>query len=140
MLLIQLWIFSVIIDRFAVSSGNSRHIERCFHPSFNLEAVNSGIQKIRNMLDHAEIFGIKNISSSFIFVYWQIFSRTFFLHDCIFPAAGMGTGSLIGISARKIAAEQTSAGIRNTHGSMDKCLDLQVVRNVCPDLFDLLHG
>ena len=51
----------------------------------------------------------------------------------------MSTGPLIGIPAREIIAQQTSAGIGNTHGSMDKALYLQIVRNFWPDSFYLFQ-
>ena len=75
----------------------------------------------------------------FIFINRQILARPGFLHDCIFPAAGVGTGSLIGVPSGEIVAQKAAAGIGNAHGSVDEGLDLQIVGNVRPDLLDLLH-
>ena len=140
MLFIKFWIFQIIINGFTIRSCNRCHIEGRFHSAFDLKAVNPRIKQIRDMFDHAKILGIKNIGASFIFINRKILTRSFLFHNCIFPATRMRTGSLVGISACKITAEQTSSGIRNAHSSMHKGLNLQILRNVCTDLFDFLHG
>ena len=91
------------------------------------------------MFYHTEILGIKNKSSSLIFKYRHIFSRTLLLHNRIFPSAGMGTGSLIGISSCHKVTEKTSSGIGNAHGAVDKRFNLHILRNMCPDLPDLFQ-
>ena len=90
------------------------------------------------MFDHAQILGIENIRSPLIFVNRHIFARPGFLHNAVFPAAGMGTGSLIGIPACEKIAEQAAAGIRNTHGPMDKTLYFHIIRNPAADFLYLL--
>ena len=52
----------------------------------------------------------------------------------------MGAGPLVGVPARKIVAEQAAPGIGNAHGAVNKALDLHVLRNVVPNLPDLLQG
>ena len=91
------------------------------------------------MLDHAEILGIKDISSSLIFKNRHIFSRSCLFHNGVFPPAGMCAGSLIGISSHQIIAQKTSSGIRNAHSPMHKCLNLHIIRNMGTDLPDFLQ-
>jgi len=89
------------------------------------------------MFDHAQILGVENICSPLILVDRQIFSGTGLLHHRIFPAAGMCTGTSVGISSCKEIAQQTSAGIRDTHCPVDKTLNLHFRRNLLPDSLDL---
>ena len=135
--LIFLRALHIVVYCLAVSSGNCCDIESGFHTAFYLQTVDSAVNDIVHMLDHAEILGIKDIGSSFIFKYRHIFSRTFLLNNGIFPAAGMGTGSLVGITSCQIITEQTSSGIRNAHSAMDECFNLHILRNMLSDLFNL---
>ena len=50
----------------------------------------------------------------------------------------MGAGSLIRITAGKEVAEQTSAGVGDAHRAVDEALNLHVLRDMLPDLPDLL--
>ena len=90
------------------------------------------------MLNHAQILGVKDISSSLILKNRHIFTRTLLLDDGILPAARMCTGSLVCISSYQIIAEQAAAGIGNTHRTMYKCFNLHIIRNICTDLLDFL--
>ena len=136
--LIQFLRCIVIINCLPVCPGNNCYIQCCLHTSFYLERVDSCVNHIRDMLNHAEVLGIKDIRASVIFFHWKIFARSLLLHNRIFPTAWMRAGSLICISACKITAEQASSGIRYTHRSMHKCLDLHICRNMFPDRFDFL--
>ena len=90
------------------------------------------------MFDHAEILGVEDISSALILIDRHVLARSCLLDNGIFPAARMGTGTLVRVAPRKEVAEQTSSGIGDAHGAVDKALDLHVLRDVCTDLFDLL--
>ena len=46
-----------------VRPRHGRHIECGLHPALDLEAVDAGVDQIRNVSDHAEILGVKNIGS-----------------------------------------------------------------------------
>ena len=92
------------------------------------------------MADHTEILGVENVGSPLVLIDRQILAGSRLLHHRIFPAAGMGTGSLVGVPSGEIVAQKAAAGIGNAHGSVDEGLDLQIVGNVRPDLLDLLHG
>ena len=138
-LLIQLWTFQIIVYRLTVSSCHCCHIQCCFHSSFNFQTVDSGCKHIIHMLDHTQILGIKNVSTSFIFINRHILPGSGLFYNGIFPTARVGTGTLIRISSCKKITEKTSAGIRNTHRSMNKCFNFQVFRNVSADLPDFFQ-
>ena len=108
-LLIQRRILLVIIDRFAVGTGNRSHIQSCLHTSLNLQTVDSGIDRIRYMFDHAQLLGVEYVGSALILFNRHIFARTGLLHHRLFPAAGMGTCALVGISSCKIVAQQAAS-------------------------------
>ena len=57
------------------------------------------------MFDHAKILGIENISTALILIDRQVFSRAFFLHNRVFPAARMCARSLVGISSGKVIGQ-----------------------------------
>ena len=82
------------------------------------------------MADHAEIFGIKHVRAALVFLYRKIFPRPFFFHQTVIPAAGMGAGCAVGVPNRHKIAHQTPAGIRDTHGSVNKSFDLHIFRNL----------
>ncbi len=52
----------------------------------------------------------------------------------------MGALSLVGITPRKIIGKKAPARIRNTHRSVDESFDLQFIRDMVPDLTDLLQA
>ena len=70
---------------------------------------------LRNMLNHTEILGVKNIRPSLIFINRKILSRPRLLHHRIFPAAGMCTCPLIRISPRNFSLEEMKEGIAFAH-------------------------
>ena len=92
------------------------------------------------MFNHTEIFRVEDISSPLIFKDRHILSRPCLLDDRIFPSTRVSTCSLIGVPAGQVIAQKTSARIRNTHRSMDKSLDLHILRNLSSDLPNLCQG
>ena len=131
-------IFQIIVDGFPIRSGHGCHIQCRLHSSLNLIAVDSRVQQIRNMFNHAKILGVKDVSSSLVFIYRQVLSRTGLFHDRIFPPARMGAGTLVGISSHQEIAQQAAAGIGNAHSSVNEALNLHILRNVGTDLLDFL--
>ena len=130
----------IIVNRLTVSTRHRCHIKCGLHTSLNLKTVNSCFQKIRNMLNHTQIFGIENIGSALILIYREILTRTLLFNHRIFPPARMCTCPAVGIPSCKIIGQQTSSRIGNTHSAMYKCLYLQIIGNVFPDLPDLPQG
>ena len=91
------------------------------------------------MFNHTKIFGIKDIRATLILIYRHIFARSGLFDNRIFPAAWMGTGSLIGISSGKKITQKTSSGIRDTHCTMDKAFNLHLLRDMVSDLSDFFQ-
>ena len=89
------------------------------------------------MLNHTKIFRIKDIRPSLILIHRQILPRSGLFYDRILPPARMCTSPLVRISSREIIGQQTSSRVRNTHRPMNKCLNLHLLRNMRPNLFDL---
>ena len=87
-----------------ISNGNfSDYYQQVAKGAFlNLNAYRDVVPELRNMLDHAQILGVKNISTTLIFINRHIFTRTGLFHDRIFPSAWMGTCPTIGITASEI--------------------------------------
>ena len=127
-----------IVNGPAVGSGHGSHIQRRLHPAFHLQAVNARLHQLRNMLHHAQILGIEQKSASLVLLHGQILPRSGLLHHRVFPAAGMGTGPLIGIPSREIIAQKAAAGIGDTHGPMHEAFYLHVLRYLPPYLLQLL--
>ena len=132
-LFIFCWIFKVIINSLTICFNNCTNIERCFHSAFDFQADNACINQIRNMVDHAKVFGVIDICSSFVFFNGHVFAGTCFFYQMVFPAARMGTSSLIGVTTAEVIAQQASAGIRNAHSAMHKGFDFHICRNFFTD-------
>ena len=90
------------------------------------------------MLDHAQVLGVEDIGSALILINRHILARSGLLHNRVLPTARMRTGSLISVSSYQEVAQQAAAGIRNTHCSVDKALNLHILRNMGTDLPDFL--
>lgn len=59
--------------------------------------------------------------------------------ELLIPASSLEvlkTAVIYGADAVYIG-KQAASGIGNTHCAMDKCLDLKIIRDMFPDLFDL---
>ena len=136
--LVQGRILLVIIDGLAIRAGHGCHIECGLHATLDLEAVDTGIDQLRNVLDHAQILGVENVGAALILVNRHILTRSGLLHNRVFPTARMGAGTLVGISSHQEIAQQAAAGIGNAHSSVNEALNLHILRNVGTDLLDFL--
>ena len=129
-----------VVDGLPVGPGHRGHVKGRLHAAFDLEAVDPRFQKLRDMLDHAEILGIENKGAPLIFIDGQVLAGPRLLHHRVFPAAGMGAGPLVGVPAGKVIAQKAAAGIGDAHSAVDKGLDLHILRDLRPDFPDLLQG
>ena len=139
-LFIEGGILRVRVHREPVCPGSRRHVKGGLHSSLDLKAVDPGVEKIRNVLDHAEISRIENERSPLIFLDRHILTGSRLLHDRILPSAGMCTEPSVRITSRHVIREQTSPRIGNAHRPMDKSLDLEVVGNVRANIFYFPEG
>ena len=63
--------------------------------------------------------------------------RPLFLHQMVFPAAGLRAVAPVGIPARHVIGEQAPAGKRNAHCAMHKAFNCKLPRRARPQLADL---
>ena len=113
--------------------------KRAVFMRLDLQAVNTAGKDIFHMFYHAEILGIENKKSLSHFQIPAYILPGVLLHNGIFPSARMRTGSLIGVPACHKVTQKASSGVGNTHSSMDKRLNLHVIRNMCPNFPDFLQ-
>ena len=156
------------IDGFAIGSSDSGEIIDRLTSSFDLEADDSGIGKILEVIEQAHVPGIHDVGPEFIFVdreelsltlllFKEIFSLQqliifrsagilieivafqLVLEHPVFPSAGVGTGTLIRVAMRKVIREEASSGICHADSSVDEEFKLHV-RAIPVDLPDLAQG
>jgi hypothetical protein len=78
------------------------------HSSFNFEAVHARTDKLRNVLDHAQVFGAHGECIVILIEQWKLFDThllPMILLRCkqiIFPTTGLGAASSIGIPVCKV--------------------------------------
>ena len=77
--------------------------------SFQLDAVHPCVQQLFQVVDHAHIPGIEDIASLFILENGEIFPGTFFLHQGVAVAAGLGAGAPVGVPPRHVITQQATA-------------------------------
>ena len=94
-----------VINTVPVRTGDNGGIIRGLGPAFNFDAVDAGLHQLLQMVNGAHIPGIENIGSFLIFKDREIFTRTLFLHERVLIAAGLGTGTPVGIPPSRVVAE-----------------------------------
>lgn len=129
-----------VVKHMAIGPSDDGRVIGRFCASLNLQAVNPGIAKFIQMIDHAHITGVHDVCALFILEDREKFSGAFFLHQGILIPARLGTLTTIGIAASHIIAEQTATGIGYAHGSVTERLKFQFRRDTLPDVNDLLKA
>ncbi len=129
-----------VIDHMPVGTGNDGGIVGALGPALDLDAVNTGIHEIGKVVDHAHIPGIEDVSTLFVLVNGEVLPGPFFLHQGILVAAGLGTGTPVGVTAGHVVAEQTTAGVADAHGAVAEGLNLQLWVNLFADLGHFLQA
>jgi hypothetical protein len=122
-----------VIQTVAVSAGNDGGIVGRLGATLDLQAVQSHLTQIVQMIDHAHITGVQDVRTLLVLLNGEILAGALLLHEGVVIAAGLGTGAAVGVAAGHIVAQQAAAGIADAHGAMDKGLDLQLGRGVLPD-------
>ena len=136
---VKLRILLIIIDRLPVGPRHCCDIEGSLHPPFDLQAVDARVDQLRDMLDHAQVLGIENVGPPLILIDRHIFAGSGLFHHSILPSARMGAGAPVGVTAREIITQKAPPGIGNAHCPMDKCLDLQIFRDIRTEFLQFLH-
>ena len=122
---IVLRIGKISIDRSAVCAGHASRVVRGLVAALDFEGIDAGLDKLRNVLDHAHILGIVQIGTAAVLFDREEFAGTLFLHQGVIPTAGLCTRAVVCITAGHVLRDQAAAGIGNAHCAVDKCLDFQ---------------
>ena len=128
-----------VVDTMAVSAGDDGRIVGGLGPAFDLDAVHTGVHQFLQVVDHAHIPGVQDIAAFFVLKNGEILSRPLFFHQGVLVPAGLCAGAPVGVPAGHIVAQQTPAGVADTHGAVPECLDFQLLRNALPDTLNLLQ-
>ena len=91
------------------------------------------------MVDHAEVFRVENIGAFISFLHREILSLPLGFHHVVVPAAGLCTGTAVGIPSGEIGGQQTASRKGHAHGTVDKHFQFHFRRNLCPNTGDLLQ-
>ena len=128
------------VDRGTVCTGDTGCIVRSFVTALNLERGNTGLDQLRNVLDHAHILGVIQVGAASVLLNREELPRTLLLHQRIIPAARLCTCAVVGVAAGHVLRDQAAAGVRNAHGTMNEGLNLEFLRGFGTDFGDLLKG
>ena len=128
------------IQAMTISAGHDRRIISRLGTAFDLQAGNTGIHQIIQMVDHAHIPGVHDIGALLILENREILSGALFFHQRILVTAGLRAGTAVGIAAGHIAGQQTASGITDAHSTVDKRFDLQFLGSLFTDLADLIQA
>ena len=90
--------FVVRVNRFPVHCHNRRHIVDALHAAFNFQRRNARFDKFGDMVDHTEIFAVKNICAVLIFFHGEILSRTGLFHHGILKPACLDAFAPVGLA------------------------------------------
>ena len=104
-------VFSVRIDRGTVCTGDTGCIVRSFVAALNLERGNTGLDQLRNVLDHAHILGVIQVGAASVLLDREELPRTLLLHQRIIPAARLCTGTMVGVAAGHVLRDEAAAGV-----------------------------
>ena len=127
------------VDRHAVGVRHAGDIICRLCPALDLDGIDAGFMQLLQIGQQAEILCIEDIAAVGILIDRKILSRPLFLHERIFPAAGLRTGAAVRVASGEILREQTAAGDAHAHRAVNKDLDLQLRRRFCTDLRDLRY-
>ena len=120
-----------------VGPGRYRRIVGGFRPSLDLEGMDPRLCQLVQVLNEAQILGIEDIAVPAVLLHRVVLPRTLFLHQGIFPAAGLGAGAAVGIPPGKILGKQAPPGNAHAHRPVDEYLYLQLLRDAAADPLDL---
>ena len=128
-----------IVQHVAVGSGDDGGIVAGFGPALDLQAVHPGVHQIVQMVDHAHVPGVHDISALFVLKHREILAGALFLHQGVLIAARLGALTPVGVPACHVVAQQASPGIADAHGPVAEGLDLQLLGGLGPDGADLVQ-
>ena len=86
------------VDGFTIDLGHRCHVMDTLHTAFDFKARQAGVVKVRQIRQHAEVFGVENIGPPFIFDDGKILTRPFFFDDVVLKAAALDAFAAVGIA------------------------------------------
>lgn len=98
----------VIINGLAVSLDNGSHVIDAFHAALDFQTVNACVYELWDMVDKAEVLGIKDKGAGFVFLYAKVLVWSCLLNEVVFPAAGVGAVALVGVAAGHVVTQQAA--------------------------------
>ncbi len=109
---------------------NNGSIVRTAHPPFQLQAVDSRMDQIGHVLNHAHIFGTHDKAFPAVLYNGQTVIGTFLLCNLarVNPAAGLGARPTVCVPPHIILRQKASSAVRHAHGSMHKGFQLHFRR------------
>ena len=91
------------------------------------------------MLNHAHVPGVHDKGAP-VLADLEILPGTGLFYQMILPAAGLCALPTVCVTPGQIIGEQTAPGKADTHGTVDKGLDVKLLRGIVPDLPNVLQG
>ena len=130
------------IEGLAIDLGHRGDVMDALHAPFDLQAGKACVVEVRQIRQEAEVLGVEDIRSPFIFDDGEILAWPLFFDDVVLEAAALDTFTAVRVAVAlgEIIAQQAAAGIGNAHGAMNKGLNLQIVRNIRPQFLQFFHG
>ncbi len=124
----------------AIGVGDHGGVVGGFHAAFELEGVDAALHQLGDVLDHAHVAGGEEEGAEFGFFNGHGKVRALFLVEGIVPAAGLGAGAAVAVTAGgEHIGQQAAAAVGDAHGAVDEGLQLDVGGQGCLDGADLVE-
>ena len=84
-----------IVEHVAVRARHNSGVVGGLCAAFDLDAVDARVHDVVQMVDHAHIARVHDVSALLVLKDREIFSGTLFLHQRVLIAAGLGAGAAV---------------------------------------------
>ncbi len=98
------------------------------HAPFDFQAGKACVVEVRQIRQEAEVLGVEDIRSPFIFDDGEILAWPLFFDDVVLEAAALDTFTAVRVAVAlgEIIAQQAAAGIGNAHGAVDEAFQFDI--------------
>ena len=127
-----------VIQHVPVRAGDNGGVVFALGAALDLDTVDPGVHDVAEVINHAQIARIHDISTLFILKDGKIFPGSFFLHQRVLVAAGLRARSAVGVPAGHVVGQQAPTGIAHAHCAVAKDLELQSCGGLLSQLADFL--
>ena len=116
------------IEGLAIDLGHGGDVMDALHAPFDLQAGKACVVEVRQIRQEAEVLGVEDIRSPFIFDDGEILAWPLFFDDVVLEAAALDTFTAVRVAVAlgEIIAQQTAAGIGNAHGAVDEAFQFDI--------------